>query len=295
FEEVADVATTASLTAFPDVTPPKEVTSKLSTIDSNPILLTPIYPDPTLEASYAVFASGSNTISPESGSNSWSGDWRTGYSQQNTQPLLLPHGISPPFKDRPLHAAGPSAVVYTTPIHSHASHTGFDFSFRATYPNAYTGWNPNLPWSELPYSQSLPPHTVSLLEPSTAYSIPSFSYPNTSEALRGWNTTNTPSLKRKERDTLDLDTFLEGNTKRARLLETSESDAISRLWSAHDSAESSTSSDRLAGGARGTQPYERMSGPIAQTSVTEDENRRLRGENESMKWMLGISRSNGVV
>ncbi|KAL0563102.1 hypothetical protein V5O48_018974, partial [Marasmius crinis-equi] len=167
FEEAADAATTASSSTLSAVTPPNEVPSRPSNIDSNPILSTLICPDPALEASYTVFASGSNTISPESTSNSWLGGWSPGHSQRNTQPPPLPHGVSPPFNNQPLHVAGASAVAYTTPIYSHASHAGFDFPFGATYPNAHTGWNTNL-WSGPPYGQYLPPPpNVSSLGPPT--------------------------------------------------------------------------------------------------------------------------------
>ncbi|KAL0564861.1 hypothetical protein V5O48_017174 [Marasmius crinis-equi] len=298
FKEVAEAATAASSTTFSDVTPAKEVPSKPSNINSNPILSTLVCSDPTLEALYAVFASDSNTISPESTSNSCLDDWSTGYSQQNTQPPPLLHGVSPPFNNQPLHATGASAFAYTMPIHSHASHADFDFPFAATHQNDYTGWNPNLLWSGLPYGQYLlPPPPISSLGPPAASSLPFISCPNTSEALLGWNATDTPSLKRKERDMFHPDVFLQGNTKRARLLETSESDAISRLWPAQEANRSASSSHLegdVAAGVQGTQPYgssEGMGRPVTQTNKPEDEIRQLREENERLRRMLEISGS----
>ncbi|KAL0565581.1 hypothetical protein V5O48_016442, partial [Marasmius crinis-equi] len=300
FEEVAD-ATAASSTTFPAVTPPKEVPSKPSTIDSNPILSTPICPDPALEASYTVFASNSSSISPESTSNSWLGDCSPDHSQRNTQLLPLPHSVLTPFNDRHLHAAGTSPAAYTTPIHPHTSLAGLDFLFGATYPNDYTGWNPNLLWSGLPYGQfhALPPPVPSL-GPPVASSLPFISYPNTSGALQGWKTTDTPSLKWTERVGFYPNAFFRGNTKHARLLETSESDATWSLWPAQE-AECGASSGNLEGGVaadvRGMQTYgssEGMGRPVTQTNEPEDEIRRLREENERLRRMLEISGSKNV-
>ncbi|KAL0571079.1 hypothetical protein V5O48_010877 [Marasmius crinis-equi] len=137
----------------------------------------------------------------------------------------------------------------------------------------------------------------------TSYRLPAasslsfLSYQNTSEALQEWKATNTPLLKRKERGMCYPDVFLQGNTKRARLLETSESDTIQHLCPAHE-VECGASLSHLGGGVqRMQQPYglsESMGGPVTQTSKPEDEIRWLREEIERLRGILKISGSKSV-
>ncbi|KAL0568563.1 hypothetical protein V5O48_013422, partial [Marasmius crinis-equi] len=58
---------------------------------------------------------------------------------------------------------------------------------------------------------------------------------NTSEALRGWNIADTPSLKCKERDDVDFGSIVDsGVTKRARLFEPEQANAISHPWTVQE-------------------------------------------------------------
>ncbi|KAL0568769.1 hypothetical protein V5O48_013220, partial [Marasmius crinis-equi] len=142
--------------------------------------------------------------------------------------------------------------------------------------------------ASLPHSDFIPVPSVSSLRPPAVYSLPSLTYPDTSEELRGWNTTDT-SLKRKNKDTPDLDAFPEANAKRTRLLETSRPDAIST-----QKAKSNASLERLESegveAVRRTRSYVPANGgtggPVVGTNKWVDENRQLREEVERLKGMM---------
>ncbi|KAL0566826.1 hypothetical protein V5O48_015175 [Marasmius crinis-equi] len=187
------------------------------------------------------------------------------------------HTISTP-SDNQISYPGAPATAPITPFHSHTSPADCDFSSGgfpvSTYPNDYTGWNANPPWSGLSYGQP-PPLPVPSLAPPAAYPLPSS---NTSEVLVGWSITDTP-LKRKERDDIDLEGIAGESRKRARFAETCDSDAGTHTWSAQDSSSERSESDRVVS-LRGAQSYTSsggMGGPIAEMSSLEEEVRAVWG------------------
>ncbi|KAL0567809.1 hypothetical protein V5O48_014185 [Marasmius crinis-equi] len=215
------------------------------------------------------------------------GDRSSGSPPPNTQSPPLQHTVSTPFDDQNSYP-GASATAPITPFYSHTSPAYFDSSSGgfpvSTYPNHYTAWNANLPWSGLSYSQSLP-LPIPLLVPPAPYPLPSSRYPNMSEALVGWNITDTSSLKRKERDDIDLEGIAGDGRKRARFAETCDSDAVPHLWSPRDGSSERLENDGVVG-LRGAQSYTSsggMGGPVTQMSKLEDEVRRLREENERLR------------
>ncbi|KAL0564933.1 hypothetical protein V5O48_017102 [Marasmius crinis-equi] len=251
------------------------------------------------DTSYETFASGSNAISPHSTS-----DWSSSFYHSNTLPPSAQHAVPTSFNGQPPHAAGASGAAYTAPVYSYTP----DFSFRASssgyhgasaFPTHNNRWNPSPPSSSIAYGQFLPMPPVSSLPPA-AYTLPSFSHSNTSEALRGWNTADTPSLKRKERDRFDFGGMTGGGgTKRARLFGPEQADAISRPWPVQEAEFGVFASELECGvaiGVQGVQLYELsggMSGPVAQTSRLQDEVERLRQENDMLRGMVGSSGGSG--
>ncbi|KAL0568880.1 hypothetical protein V5O48_013092, partial [Marasmius crinis-equi] len=197
-----------------------------------------------------------------------------GYTRPNTQLSCLQQSISTPFASQLPYSD--AAIVPSNPFYSHISSGEFSGS---TYPNDYPSRSGSLP---SPGSRVLPASPISMLglPPSPANLSPY-------EELRGWKANDTSSLKRKNRDTPDLDNF-PANGKRARLLEISESDVIPP-----QEAECGASSERLEGegvdSVRGKPTYvvdREMDGPAVQTKQLKDKNRRLREEIERLTEML---------
>ncbi|KAL0569654.1 hypothetical protein V5O48_012309 [Marasmius crinis-equi] len=231
----------------------------------------------------------SPTHTPPAVSSSAPGDCSLDCSQSITQSSPLQHAVSTPHDDQ-LPYSDASATAPAAPFYSNSSSTG------PTYSNDYTSWNVNLPSFGLPDSRFLPLPPISLLGLPPAYPLPSVTLPNSSKELQKRNTTGTSLLKRKNRDTSDLDALrVRVSTKRARLLKTRQSNALSHVWPAEE-AECGASLERLErGGARcvpGKQSYgsgEGMVRLLECTSESEGENRRLGEENEELRKMLGIS------
>ncbi|KAL0566827.1 hypothetical protein V5O48_015176, partial [Marasmius crinis-equi] len=205
----------------------------------------------------------------------------------------LQHTLSTPFDNQNPYP-GASATTPITSLYSCSSFTGH------IYPNDYTssGWNVNLSPLGLPHSRflSLPP--ISSLGLPAAYPLPSLAHLNSSEELRRWSMTDTSSLKRRERDDLDLERIAGDSRKRARFAKTYESDTISRLWPAQEGSSErfERESDRVVG-LRETQPYASSGGmgrPVTQMSSLEEEVRRLREENERLRGMVGAPSSGSV-
>ncbi|KAL0566152.1 hypothetical protein V5O48_015867 [Marasmius crinis-equi] len=246
---------------------------------------------------YGSFASGSNTISPHSTST-----WSSGFCCPRALPPSVQHAVWTEFNNQSPHAIGASAAAYGMPFYPHTADLSFQASSSgyhdaSTFPTHNNGWNSSLPLSTTACGQFLPIPPVSLLPPG-AYTLPSFSQ-NTSEALHGWNITDTASLKHKERDGLDLGSIVDNGAKRARLFGPEQADAISRPWPVQE-ADFGASLSRLEhsvpGGVQRTQPYELsggMGGSVAQTSSLADENRRLREEIEMLKGMVGSLEGSG--
>ncbi|KAL0567112.1 hypothetical protein V5O48_014882 [Marasmius crinis-equi] len=237
----------------------------------------------------------SPTQTPSISTSSTPGNRRSASPQPFTPFPSLQHTISTPFDDQ-ISYPGASATAPITPFYSHTSPAYFDSSSGgfpvSTYPNDYDGWHANPPWSGLSFVQSVPLPVPSLAPPAP-YPLPSFRYLNTSEALVGWNITDTSSLKRKERDDTGLEGIAGDSRKRARFAETCESDAAPHLWPAQDSSLERLGNDGFAG-LQGTQSYTSsggMGGPVAQMSSLEEEVRRLREENERLRGLFGGSGS----
>ncbi|KAL0565178.1 hypothetical protein V5O48_016849 [Marasmius crinis-equi] len=250
----------------------------------------------SFETSCATFANGSNAISPH-----LTGTRSSDFYHPRAPSPSLPYGVLTSSNDQPAHLSGASAAAYTTPIYSHTSLASFNSSLGVTYPNAATAWNPHLPSSSLPYSQAITLPPILPLQ-QTVYSLPSLSsHLSTFEELRGWNTTIAPSLKRKERDTFDFDGAVGSDAKRTRISGPGGSDANPHLWPAQEAecgASSSSLERGVARGIRGMQTYEsseRVGRLVGQTQESEDENRRLREENERLRRILGMSGLNGAV
>ncbi|KAL0565851.1 hypothetical protein V5O48_016171 [Marasmius crinis-equi] len=247
--------------------------------------------------SHKVSASGSNTILSDPTNELELGDHHSGYHRSNSQFAALRS-----FNDQLLHA-GASATL-GTPIYPHTHPPRSDSSFEglpsdSTGVSAYASDYPDLGtfYSDLQTSRFVPLASVLSLGPSAACPLPTLDYSNTSEKSWEWNTAETSSLKRKERETSGLDSFLEGNAKHARLVETDES-GTTHAQQAGCGGYSETSEGDRAGGSPGRQLYEfteGVGGPDVQMSESEDENTRLREENKRLMRMLERLGSNRVV
>ncbi|KAL0564871.1 hypothetical protein V5O48_017166 [Marasmius crinis-equi] len=219
----------------------------------------------------------------------------------NTHFSPLQHTVSIPF-DNQIPYSGTSTTAPITPFYSRTSPVDFDFSSGgfpiSTYPNDHTGWNANLLWSDPSYGQSIPP-PVPLLGPPAACPLPSFTYPNTSKELQGWNITDTSFLKCKERDKFNHEDIAGNSRKCARLFETCKSGAVPHLWPAQDSSLGRLENDGVAA-LQQTKSYTLswgMGGSAMQTSSLEEEVRWLREENERLRGLFSTSTSssNGAV